>query len=297
MGELLATCSNGSHPWCHTLPEGNAVRLGRNPPQGWSVQIDPMMHREHVDVLLENGLLTVRLLEGKTNLILFEGTARTNCMLSPGEQFQIGQTLFRYLDITESSAPNTTVHNYESTSLTISAFEHGEDRLKALSVLPVEVTESATDDQFAERLVGFLLETLQQANTVAVVVADLDAADHQPCHQIRYLQSNSAGETALCPSQPLITAAMRRGEPVLHIWDADKEVDEPYTSGDRDWAFCTPVPGDAGRGWYLFVAGRTGTMPEPNLDVLDQQLITDLGLSELVAALAGAILQTRLLEQ
>ena len=60
------------------------------------------------------------------------------------------------------------------------------------------------------------------------------------------------------PSERLILDAIRRGESVLHVWNAaDASAASAFTvSQGVDWAFCTPVGGKACQGWGIYVAGR-----------------------------------------
>lgn len=101
------------------------------------------------------------------------------------------------------------------------------------------------------------------------------------------------------PSRTLILESIARGESVLHVWrGAGPAAAASYTASDTfDWAFCTPVPGRACRGWGLYVAGRFNVERSgltPSSDPTD--LREDVKFTELVAAMLSSLREMRLLE-
>ena len=66
-----------------------------------------------------------------------------------------------------------------------------------------------------------------------------------------------ATEGEFQPSQRLILEAIDRQQSVLHVWGGRDSARQQFTLRDNvDWAFCTPVPGEASSGWAIYVAGR-----------------------------------------
>jgi adenylate cyclase len=90
---------------------------------------------------------------------------------------------------------------------------------------------------------------------------------------------------------------MRTGQSVVHVWD---EADRWSARGgvfDGDWAFCTPVPGKACRGWAIYVAGRWSTEPSGPAGLAVASLQEDLKFAELVATTLSSLREVRLLER
>jgi adenylate cyclase len=82
---------------------------------------------------------------------------------------------------------------------------------------------------------------------------------------------------------------------VLHVWGrAGVSQGQTYTitADNLDWAFCTPVGGEACRGWGIYGAGRLST--EQATAAAQQWETTvlrdDLKFTELVAAVLSALI-------
>jgi hypothetical protein len=93
--ELVATGPNPDERWRRRLPEGQTIRVGRAPLEGWAVPWDLRISREHVDLLLVGERLVVQRIETARNPVYrFEQPAQ-HFELGPGEDFRIGGTTFR----------------------------------------------------------------------------------------------------------------------------------------------------------------------------------------------------------
>ena len=77
------------------LPSREVIRLGRAPQNGWAVPWDMRISREHADLVLEGEGLRVRRLISARNAIYFHGEPAEEFTVGPGEDFRIGQTVFR----------------------------------------------------------------------------------------------------------------------------------------------------------------------------------------------------------
>lgn len=95
MAHLVAEGPEPQQRWSRELADQTPVRLGRAPQQGWEVNWDRQISREHADLLLDNGRLTVQQLDGAQNPIHYNGESVSACTVSQGEQFRIGRTTFR----------------------------------------------------------------------------------------------------------------------------------------------------------------------------------------------------------
>ena len=72
------------------LVEGQFVRLGRAPANGWAVEWDRSISREHADLCWSNGKLTVTCLPTAANPIKLRGEALREITVSGAEAFEIG---------------------------------------------------------------------------------------------------------------------------------------------------------------------------------------------------------------
>ena len=85
-------------------------------------------------------------------------------------------------------------------------------------------------------------------------------------------------------------AVVHRKQSVRSLWNGAPGETSDYTMAESlDWAFCTPVPGDACAGWAIYVAGTAG---EVAFD-----LRPDVKFTELVADLLGAMRDFQGLQQ
>lgn len=95
MYEFQAIGPGVKQTWRRQLPTEGVVRLGRAPQLGWAVPWDLRISREHADLTMEGEVLRVRRLATARNSIYVRGQAVDEFVLGPGEDFRIGQTVFR----------------------------------------------------------------------------------------------------------------------------------------------------------------------------------------------------------
>jgi adenylate cyclase len=301
------------------LQVGTIVRIGRAVQQGWSIYWDSKISREHADLLLEGDRLKVNCLETARNPACFNGSDHTNFQLSIGEDFQIGETVFRLiesqnLDSEDSIGVHDTTFEFRSFAkdeLRNYNIHDVNARLDVLSRLPELIAEAGSHTDFAKRMAGLLLEAIPNAGTAAVIVAKQD--DNLPDNK-KYLidfqckkanaslsiasEESDEAVSQFRPSYRLIRAALDKEESQLHIWNDQDGTDNVYTlSGNFNWAFCIPIQAEACKNWCLYV---TGLLKEPvtlSKDLSSDELRGDLRLAELMGQIMGSILQIRLLEE
>ncbi len=104
MYEFLAIGPGIKQTWRRRLPSQAVIRLGRAPQNGWAVPWDMRISREHADLVLEGGTLRVRRLVSARNAIYFHGEPAEEFTVGPGEDFRIGQTVFRLDSVSPESA-------------------------------------------------------------------------------------------------------------------------------------------------------------------------------------------------
>ncbi len=95
MYEFLAIGPGVKQTWRRRLPSREVIRLGRAPQNGWAVPWDMRISREHAELVLEEDRLRVRRLATARNSIYLRGEALEEFTVGPGEDFRIGQTVFR----------------------------------------------------------------------------------------------------------------------------------------------------------------------------------------------------------
>ena len=80
------------------LIEGQTIRLGRAPANGWAVEWDRSISREHADLLWQNGRLSVTCLPTAANPIRLRGQPLRSVVVESAEAFEIGQSIF-FIDV------------------------------------------------------------------------------------------------------------------------------------------------------------------------------------------------------
>jgi adenylate cyclase len=297
---------------------------------------DGHISREHVELLWQNDRLHVRRLQAVRNPVFFRGQPADEFSLAVGEHFVIGKTSFRVSEGSASvslSPPSPLEeHTFRPGDLRRIQFRNADHRLEVLSDLPKLIAQSTSEEMLSISLVSLLLAGIPAAEAVALVRVDAEAltaatgassplpsgersrgegssrsvgsrVEGPPARDtVRVIQWDRRRDAAgrFQPSQRLILAALQRGETVLHVWAGAAGPDTTYTvSENLDWAFCTPVPGEACRGWGIYVAGSfepgrlVGITPETSR----ADLSSDMRFAELVAEMIGALLQVRRLER
>lgn len=80
------------------LVEGQVVRLGRAPANGWAIDWDRSISREHADLCWKDGKLSVVCLPTAANPIKLRGAILREIVVAGAEAFEIGQSSF-YVDV------------------------------------------------------------------------------------------------------------------------------------------------------------------------------------------------------
>jgi adenylate cyclase len=193
-------------------------------------------------------------------------------------------------------------HTYSADELRRIEFGNAPKQLDILSGLPQLISASQSDEELAQSLVELLLESIPQAEAVAVVHYDVAAlpegvssgeAFPQPRMMRVAVRDRFAGRFR--PSRRLITKTLKQHESVMQIWSDDKSPGQFTITEGLGWAFAAPIPGDSCRGWCLYVAGKGAS--GDSLLVSESDLKGDLRFTELVAQFIGSIRQIRLLQE
>jgi adenylate cyclase len=143
-----------------------------------------------------------------------------------------------------------------------------------------------------------ILTGISRADVVGLIEVPDDASTETPGRVLHWDRRRSA-EGDFRPSQRLVHEAVcRRQQSVLQVWLADsgRGASEYTQQADFDWAFCTPIQGDACRGWGIYVTGRQpSNLTGPLVDSGEMQ--AELKFTELVAEILRSLKQVQRLEK
>jgi adenylate cyclase len=298
MADLIAQGPDPQHRWRRTLPSHRPVVLGRH--AAWSVPWDDRISREHVEFSWNGERLDVRVLSDARNPVFVHGKQLAQFELKPGEHFVIGNTTFSLSDdrVTVSlDVPQPMQEQaFSSQYLRRMRFRNADQRIENLNRLPEIIAGATSDTELFVRVVNVLLSGVPSADAAAVVATDAQVADSSV--QILHWDRRRLATGSFQPSERLIKEAIRRGESVLHVWNVRGEKQTFTEVENCDWAFCTPVPGDARPGCGIYMAGRfasespLGPAPSDPTDLRD-----DLKFAEITASTFGSLTQLRALER
>lgn len=194
------------------LIEGQVVRLGRAPANGWAIEWDRSISREHADLTWQNGKLSVNCLPTAANPIKLQGIPERAVVVGASEAFEIGQSTF-FVDVSYLPAANavtTTMSpeteqpqwflpplgkietadevevefqtqnaeeaadefSYQANELKDVSFGDLELQMEMLAELPRLISGSTSDVDLALVLCELLLKAIPPAIAVAIVLFD-----------------------------------------------------------------------------------------------------------------------------
>ncbi|OHB74990.1 MAG: hypothetical protein A2W31_15665 [Planctomycetes bacterium RBG_16_64_10] len=299
MADLIAQGADPRNRWRRALPEGAAVLLGRDSGP-FSATWDDRISRVHAQLRWTEGRLEVRQAESARNAIFVRGTEQQKFSVKPGEHFVIGQTTFTLSDdrvhVSLDARKPIEEQAFSAEYLHRVQFRNARARIAVLVQLPEVIRGATSDSELFVRLINLVLAGIPTAGAAALVCvrpSDVTPGSIDVLHWDRHLYFGGDFQ----PSEHLIRAAIDRGESVLHVWGSDGEA--TFTAReDVDWAFCTPVLGEACRGWAIYVAGsfaRPDATPSPPAEPTD--LRDDLKFTEVAAATLRSLREVRQLQR
>jgi adenylate cyclase len=289
--------------WVGRAPSFPDVSSGQGPSKGfelWAVPWDSSISRNHAELRWQQGRLHVEKLEHARNPIFYKGEQLNSFSCPVGDHFVIGETTFRLVEdrvsVSHEEPTPVDVAGYTVAELKKTRYRDADERIEVLTNLPDVLRGASNDEDLFSRLVLLLLEAIPTADAVAIVRVVKAEHERDPAVEIYHWDSRDASTTSFQPSRRLILDAIdHRRHSVRSIWSAAGEQSVDYTiSESLDWAFCTPVPGQACAGWGLYVTGRLSSElgGESGMD-----LRPDVKFTELVANLLAAVRDFQNLQQ
>ena len=303
------------------IRDGQVVRIGRAPKQGWAIPWDRAISREHADIRWKNGLLKISMVPQARNPLIHHNKMMKEITVSPGDWFQIGETKFQAGDVSEhkiskqkSDGETVSVefdegigsileeYAYSQDELSKVSFKNSNLQLEILSRLPRLISGSHTDEDLGALLSRMLLDAIPSAEAVAVAHFDKTrlpkneaAINSFPKPLTLRVETRKNIKSRFRPSRKILLRALRSQSSVIHIWDPDEGVGGATVSEGLGWAFCSPMVGESSQGWCLYVSGKGTT--DGGLIVTFEDMAGDLRFTELVAQFIASIRNIRLLQE
>jgi len=297
-----------------TIYEGQVVRIGRAPANGWTIPWDPMISREHADACWDGEHLRVVCLDAARNSIVAGDQSLRSVDVKIGQQFRIGTSTFSLveseayvskmetidLEFETETASGGMEQAYSAEELGQVSFGDTERQMEILANLPRMISSSQSDKELASLLATLLLDAISGAECVAVTQFDTDeipmaageSAESLPKPLMLQVDTRDDFTGRFRPSRRLLLRTLQQQESLIHIWSGDEGGSNFTLSDGLGWAFCTPIRGESCHGWCLYVSGKTS-----DFAVGDEALKGDLRFTELVAQFIGSVRQVRLLQE
>lgn len=293
MADLVAHGRCPEDRWRKSIPKATSFVIGRTA-EPWATPWDELISRRHAELTWDGRELQVRRLPGSRNPIYVRGDQQDQFALTAGGHFVIGETTFTVTTDAVTIMPRlpvpVTEQAFTPQFLQRVPFRDADNRIDILSRAQKAFSRAADDPEMAARLVAMSFAGI----TGAVAVAVVRLIDEQGIDVLHWDRSlSSPGEFQ--PSEVLIRQSLATEQSVTHAWtDMERS---GHSSHTVDWAFCTPFPTEACRGWALYVEGK---LPGDGRDwtaVGQPDVREDIKFSELLVASFTNLRQARRDEQ
>jgi len=306
MADLVAQGIKPDQRWRRSLPEDQPLVLGREAGM-WAADWESFLSRRHARLTWRAGQLEVERLPEARNPIFVKGAEAATFTVRPGEYFVIGETTFTVAEeaVTQVADANSPMaeQTFSAQELRQLRFHDAPRRLDVLSRLPDVISGAADDVELVVRLVNMLLAGIPGAEVTALVAVEPSGGGGDAQVNVLQWDRRLATGSGFQPSRRLVLEAVQRQQKtVLHLWGRAGDTNSQaytLTADNLDWAFCTPVRGEACRGWGIYVAGRFssehGTVATEQWETTE--LRDDLKFTELVAAVLSALRQVQMLQR
>ncbi|HWA96880.1 MAG TPA: adenylate/guanylate cyclase domain-containing protein [Pirellulales bacterium] len=310
MADLIAQGIDPGQRWRRTLRPNEPVVIGRQA-GAWSVPWDAHISRQHAKVVLQAGRLHVERLQESRNPIFKSGQESPQFDLAPGEHFVIGDTSFTLVVegvVDDPDSPRAVDEQaFSAQYLRGLRFHNADHRIEVLTRLPELISGATNDDDLFGRLVNMLLSGMPRANAVALLELQSHESGPSTVHVLHWDRRLATGGD-FRPSKRLVATAVQREQSVLHVWGKSPMGGDPtYTMAENiDWAFCTPMRGEACAGWAVYAAGKLSAedyqsvraeMAAPREGAGTGDLREDVKFAELVASTVSSLRDVQMLQR
>ena len=297
--QIIAQGGKPELRWRRSLRAGQPQAIGRSCGL-WSVPWDDHISRRHVVIEADTRGVRVQRLDEARNPVFFQGGEAEQFVVETGQHFVIGTTTFTVtedqVDVTEDAPQPVTEQAYSRQFLETIPFLEPSRQLEVLGQLPSIISGASTDEELFTKLINILFTAIPGANFMAVVaVPSPTETDIEVLHW-----DSRESDFAPTASERLIRESVSQDRSVVHLWQGrESSVDGSFTQDEQvDWAFCTPVSGEACSGWAIYVAGGRDMGTRRERRVKDpSELQEDLKFAELVATMLGRLRELRQLER
>lgn len=302
MAELIAEGQRPGQRFERRLPSGTPVVLGKDA-HDWSIAWEPWLSHQHAEMVFDRDRLQVKRLPTARNPIFFQGREADLFQMKTGDCFVIGQTVFTLRADQEPSSVHglklAQAYSIDAERLRNVPFRDAPHRIDVLGHLSNIISGVADRTEMYVQTVNLLLEGIRRADAIAIVAVPPGADSDE----VRTLHADHRLTTAsdVQPSRRLVRDAVTRlKQSVVHVWSPERDAaDEPYTiRGKFDWAFCTPLRGDACQGMGIYVAGEflpgSGAFERESPEAAD--LEEDVKFAELVATIVSSLIEVQSLQ-
>lgn len=299
MADLIAQGSQPQFRWRRRLPPGAPQVLGRAS-HPWSIPWDERISRKHAELLWNEGKLHVRLLPEARNPIFYRGRRSDQFEIQPGDHFVIGETTFTLANeqvLVGAREPNPiTERTFSIEELRSKPYRRPDQRMEVLGRLPEVITSSANDHELYTRLINLLLSGISRAAAAAIVEITGDQASGKGELKVLHWDRRILSGADFNPSDRLIRQAVKTQQSVAYVWSGAERGPGDFTlSEGLDWAFCTPINGQACKGLAIYVTGSFAGDAAFDLGADVESLGEEIKFTELTAATFGSLREARVL--
>lgn len=299
MADLIAQGSQPQFRWRRRLPAGTPQVLGRTGGQ-WATPWDERISRKHAELTWQENRLQVRLLPEARNPIFYRGRRSDKFELQPGDHFVIGETTFTLANeqvMLGAHEPNPiTERTFSIEELRSRPYRRPDQRMEVLGRLPEVITSSASDGELFTRLINLLLGGVSRAAAAAIVEITPETANERSELKVLHWDRRILSGADFRPSERLIRQAVNAKQSVCYVWSGTERGPGDFTlSEGLDWAFCTPISGNACKGWALYVTGSFAGDAALDVGADVESLGEEIKFTELTAATFGSLREARLL--
>jgi len=298
MADLIAQGPQPQYRWRRRVPADVPQVLGRTS-HPWSVPWDERISRKHAELTLIEGRLRVKLLPDARNPIFFRGRRSDAFEVQAGDHFVIGETTFTLANervLLGAHEPNPiTERTFSIEELRSRPYRRPDQRMEVLGRLPDVITSSSSDHELFTRLINLLLAGVSRAAAAAIVEIAADPAGTSELKVLHWDRRILSGAD-FNPSERLIRQAVSTKQSVAYVWSGAERGPGDFTlSEGLDWAFCTPISGQACKGLALYVTGSFAGDAALDLGADVESLGEEIKFTELTAATFGSLREARFL--